>query len=89
MLKPLGNNVVIKKISDVEKNKYGIILTPSAEEKERNDIGEIIAISKAIDSNDIKVGDKVIYCKYAGSSYKDKYDTCLIIDISDILAVKN
>jgi len=76
----------VKKINDAEKNKYGIILTSSTEDKERNDIGEVVAIS--INTNELIIGDKVIYSKYAGSTLKQDGEDYLILNFDDILAVK-
>lgn len=86
MFKPLNNNVIIKKISDVEKNKYGIILSASIEDRERSDVGEVIAVADEI--FDVEIGDKVIYSKYAGSVLKQDGEEYLIINFADILAVK-
>lgn len=86
MFRPLNNNVIIKKISDVEKNKYGILLAPTIEERERNDIGEVISVADSV--FDVEIGDTVIYSKYAGSTLKENGEDYLIISIDDILAVK-
>lgn len=85
MLKPLNCNVVIKKTPDVEKNKYGILLSPSIEEQERNDIGEVVAVADEV--FDIEEGNKVLYSKFAGSTYKKNGEEYLIINFADILAV--
>lgn len=86
MFKPLNNMVIIKKLEEEVKSKSGIILSPSTEDKERNDIGEVIAIADGI--NELTIGDKVIYSKYAGTLLKQDGEDYLIIDIDDILAVK-
>lgn len=86
MFKPLNNMVIIKKLDEEVKSKSGIILAPSSEGRERNDLGEVIAIADSI--NELIIGDKVIYSKYAGSSLKQDGEDYLIIDIDDILAVK-
>jgi chaperonin GroES len=85
MFKPLGNNIIIKKISEEVKNKSGIILVSNSEDRERNDIGEVIAVSD--NANELKVGQKVIYSKYAGSTLKQDGEDYLIIDFDDILAL--
>lgn len=86
MFKPLGDNVIIEKVPEEEKNKFGIIIPSNVENTERNDIGKVIAVSEKV--NSVKESDEVVYCKYAGSSLKYCGKDCLILDISDILAVK-
>lgn len=86
MFKPLNNMVIIKKLEEEVKSKSGIILAPSAEGRERNDLGEVVAVADCI--NELTIGDKVIYSKYAGSSLKQDGENYLIISIDDILAVK-
>ena len=86
MFKPLGNNVIIKKVSEEVKSKSGIILMSGSEDRERNDIGEVVAMSAHID--ELELGQQVIYSKYAGSTLKEDGEDYLIIDFDDILAVK-
>lgn len=86
MFKPLNNNIIIKKVSEEVKSKCGIILVSSAEDRERNDIGEVVAISDNVD--ELEIGQQVIYSKYAGSTLKQDGEDYLIISIDDILAVK-
>ena len=86
MFKPLNNNIIIKKVSEETKRASGIILMSSAEDKERNDIGEVVALSDSI--SELLIGDKVIYSKYAGSTLKQDGEDYLIINFDDILAVK-
>ena len=71
-LKPLSNRVVIKFAEVEEKTQSGIILTASAQEKPQ--VAEIVAIGpgkvedgKAV-AMTVKVGDKVIASKYAGTT---------------------
>ena len=87
MFKPLNNNVIIKKVSEEVKTKSGIILTSSVEDRERNDIGEVVAVSDSI--SDLEIGNQVIYSKYSGSTLKEDGEEYLIISIDDILAVKD
>ena len=86
MFKPLNNLVILKKLEEEVKSKSGIILTASTEDRERNDLGEVVSISNKV--TELKLGDKVIYSRYAGSSLKQDGEDYLIIDIDDILAVK-
>ena len=73
-LKPLGERVVIKQLEAEEKTKGGIILTSSSKEKPQE--AEVIAVGPGatVDGKlvppQVKVGDKVIYSKYAGTEVK-------------------
>ena len=90
-LVPLGDRIVIKPIEREEVTKGGIILPDTAKEKPQE--GEIIAVGpgKLADDGtriamDVKVGDKVIYSKYAGSEVEIDNEKLLIIHESDIMA---
>jgi chaperonin GroES len=90
-LKPLGDRVVIKQLEAEEKTKSGIILPGSAKEKPQE--AEIIAVGPGgvIDGKEIKmevkVGDRVIYSKYAGTEVKIENDEFIIVKQNDILAI--
>ncbi len=92
-LVPLGDRVVIKPTPREEVSKGGILLPDTAKEKPQE--GEIIAVGagKLTDEGkrlpmDVKVGDKVIYSKYAGTEYKEIGDELVIMRESDLLAKK-
>ncbi|WP_326910474.1 co-chaperone GroES [Sedimentibacter sp. MB31-C6] len=89
-VKPLGERVVIKMIEAEEKTKSGIVLPGSAKEKPQ--VAEVLAIGSGITSDEkkkdeIKVGDKVIFSKFAGTEVKIDGEELIIIKLSDILAV--
>ena len=89
-LKPLGDRVVIKKVEVEEKTKSGIVLPGSAKEKPQ--IAEVIAVGAGITSDEkkkdeVKVGDKVIFSKFAGTEVKVDDEELIIIKLSDVLAV--
>lgn len=90
-MKPLGDRVVVRPLSEEEVTKGGIILPDTA--KERPQRGEIIAVGPGrLDDNgkriamELKKGDKVIYAKYAGTEVKEDDEELLILRESDILA---
>ena len=91
MIKPLADRVLIKMKESEETTKSGIIL--SAASKEKPQIAEIIAVGPGgnVEGNDIemyvKVGDKVIVSKYAGTEVKYGGEEYLIVKQTDILAV--
>lgn len=91
-LKPLGDRVVIKPQAREEMTKSGIYLPDTAKEKPQE--GTIIAIGDGRVTEDgkkvamiVKVGDKVLYAKYAGTEFKQDEDELLILSEKDILAV--
>ena len=73
-IKPLGDRVVIKVLESEETTKSGIVLPGSA--KERPQMAEVLAVGPGgiVDGKEVKmevkVGDKVIYSKYAGTEVK-------------------
>ena len=90
-LKPLADRVVVKLVEAEEKTKTGIILTASAQEKPQ--IAEVVAVGPGglVDGKEItmtvKVGDKVITSKYAGTEVKCDGVEYNIVRQSDILAI--
>ena len=91
-LRPLGDRVVVKPIAREEMTKSGIVLPDTAKEKPQE--GEIIAAGPGRlnddgerEAMDVKVGDKVLYAKYAGTEFKVDDEELLIVSQKDILAV--
>ena len=86
-LKPLGSRVIIKKLEAEEKTVGGIILTNTAKEKPQT--AEVVAVGPGTKDEpmEVKVGDTVVFSKFAGTDVK--YDGCeyTIMNQSDILAV--
>ena len=90
-IKPLSDRVVIKLVEAEEKTKTGIILTASAQEKPQ--IAEVVAVGPGglVDVKEVvmtvKVGDKVITSKYAGTEVKCDGIEYNIVRQGDILAI--
>ncbi len=91
-LRPLGDRVVIKPTPREEMTKSGIVLPDTAKEKPQE--GEVLAVGPgrkldngSTEAMDLKVGDKVLYAKYAGTEFKVDSDELLIVSQKDILAV--
>ena len=90
-VKPLGDRVVIKNVEMEETTKSGIVLTGAAKEKPQ--MAEVLAVGPGgmVDGKEIvmtvKVGDKVIYSKYAGTEVKIDGKEIIIVRQSDILAI--
>ena len=90
-LVPLGDRVVIKQLVAEEKTKSGIILPDNAKEKPQE--AEVIAVGPGGMVNgkevkmQVKVGDKVLYSKYAGTEFKIDKEEFIIVRQDDILAI--
>ncbi|MEG0912549.1 MAG: co-chaperone GroES [Oscillospiraceae bacterium] len=90
-LKPLSDRVVVKMAEAEETTKSGIILTASAKEKPQ--VADVVAVGPGglVDGNQVemtvKPGDKVIISKYSGTEVKIDKDECIIVRLSDILAI--
>jgi chaperonin GroES len=87
-LKPLGNRVVVEPISEEEVTKSGIIL-PDTIDKEKKAEGKILAIGagEKIVALGLKVGDKVLFGKYAGEEVKVGNTEYKILTDEDVLAI--
>ncbi|MDD2786275.1 MAG: co-chaperone GroES [Patescibacteria group bacterium] len=92
-LRPLNDRLIVKALPKEEVTKSGIIL-PDTVDKERPEQGEVIAIGpgKLLEDGkrsamDVKVGDKVIFKKYAPDEVKIENEEYLVISEYDVLAV--
>ncbi len=91
-VKPLADRVLVKRIEEEEQKVGNIIIPDTAKEKpqqgeivavgpgSRNDKGEVVPL-------EVKVGDKVLFSKYAGTEVKIDGEEYLIMRESDILAI--
>lgn len=92
-IKPLGDRVVIKNLESKETTASGIVLPGSAQEKPQ--IAKILAVGPGglVDGKEVtmnvKVGDKVIFSKYAGTEIKIDDEDLIIVRQNDILAIVN
>ncbi len=92
MLKPLSDRVILKLTQIEETTKSGIVLPSSS--KEKSSVAEVIAVGpggKDEKGNDItmllKVGDRVVCSKYAGTEIKYENEEYMIVRQSDVLAI--
>ncbi|MBI4867530.1 MAG: co-chaperone GroES [Candidatus Wallbacteria bacterium] len=92
-LTPLGDRVVIKPAEEEEKTAGGIYL-PETASKDKPFKGEVMAVGRGKLNDkgerqplEVKVGDKVIYSKYAGTEIKVNEQKLLIVREEDILAI--
>lgn len=91
-LKPLGDRLVVEPLEKEERTASGIILPETAKEKPQE--GTVLAAGPGrIDEDgdrvvmDVKVGDVVLYARYAGTEVKINDKKLLILKESDILAI--
>ena len=86
-LKPLFDRVVIRNIETEEVTKGGILLTSASKEKPQ--MAEVIAVGPGAKDVEmvVRVGDKVVYTKYAGTEVKLDGQEVIVIKQGDILAV--
>ena len=87
-LKPLGDRIVVKVLSREEKTKGGIVLPDTAKEKPTEAVGS----GKVLDNGqklpvEVKVGDRIIFSKYAGTEVKIDGDEYVIFSERDVLAI--
>lgn len=92
MIKPLGDRVVIEAVEKEETTASGIVLPDTAKEKPQE--GKVLAVGSGTLDDDgdripleVKVGDRVIFSKYAGTEIKYEGKELLIMRESDILAI--
>ena len=92
ILRPLGDRVVVRPAAREEATKGGIVLPDTSKEKPQR--GEIVAAGKGRLNDDgervamdVKVGDTVLFAKYAGTEFKHEDEDLLILSEKDILAI--
>jgi len=81
---PLGKRVLVEREEEVSKTASGIIIPDNAS-KEKPSSGKVVALGK--ECEDVKVGDKVVFAKYAGSEVTLDDKKYLILNLEDVLGV--
>jgi|SoimicMinimDraft_4_1059732.scaffolds.fasta_scaffold154296_2 chaperonin GroES len=91
-IQPLGDRVVVKASTRETVTKSGIVLPDTAKEKPQE--GEVLAVGpgKILDNGkrttlEVKVGEKVLFAKYAGTEVKMDGEEYLILRESDIMGI--
>ena len=91
-IRPLHDRVIVKRIEEERKTAGGIVIPDNAAEKP--DQGEVIAIGtgKVMEDGkvrplDVKVGDRVLFGKYSGSTVKVEGDELLVMREEDTMGV--
>jgi chaperonin GroES len=91
-IKPLRDRIIVRRLSQEEKTKGGIIIPDTAKEKPQE--GEVIAVGngKVLDDGkvvplELKKGDKILFGKYAGTEIKVDGEELLIVREDEVLGV--
>lgn len=91
-IRPLHDRVIVKRVEEERKSAGGIVIPDSAKEKPSQ--GEVIAVGngKILDNGevralDVKVGDKVLFGKYAGNEVKVEGEELIVMREEDIMGV--
>ena len=93
-LRPLGDRVVLAPVEREEVTKSGIVLPDTAKEKPQEAVVLAVGPGRMLENGtvvpmEIKVGEHVLYAKYAGNEFKIDEEECLIVSEKDILAIVN
>lgn len=93
-IKPLGERIVLKVLESEERTKSGIVLPDTAKEKPQ--MGKVVAVGsgRIMENGDrmaleVKVGDRVLFAKYAGTEVKLDGEEYMVLKENDILAIVN
>jgi chaperonin GroES len=90
---PLRDKVVVKRLEEIEEKTPGGIIIPDTA-KEKPQIGEVVAVGKGkilqdgkVIPPEVKVGDRVLFAKYAGTEVKIEGEEYLIMSEDEILGI--
>jgi len=83
-IKPLGDRVLIKPITEEKRTEGGLVLPDTSKEKPQK--AEIVAVGK-LEDVELNVGDRVIFSKYAGTEIKLEGEDYILIDSGDVLGL--
>lgn len=91
-IRPLHDRVIVKRMEEERTTSGGIVIPDTAAEKPQK--GEVVAVGngKQLDNGevrklDVKVGDKVLFGKFAGTEVKVDDDDVLVMREDDVMAV--
>jgi chaperonin GroES len=92
MIRPLHDRIIVRRIEESEQMRGGLYIPDTAKEKPQE--GEVIAVGngKVLENGtktelDVKVGDRILFGKYAGSEVKLEGEEYLILREDDVLGV--
>jgi chaperonin GroES len=83
-VKPLGDRILVKLIAEQERTQGGIYIPDTAKDKPQT--GEVVAVGDGEEVK-VKVGQKVLFAKFAGTEVKLGSEDHLLLSMDDVLAV--
>jgi len=91
-IRPLHDRVIVKRVEEETTTPGGIVLPGSAAEKPSQGIVLAVGLGKALDNGtvralEVKVGDKVLFGKYAGSEVKVDGEEIIVMREEDIMGI--
>tara|TARA_B100000700_G_C14877678_1_gene776493 strand:+ start:780 stop:1085 length:306 start_codon:yes stop_codon:yes gene_type:complete len=93
-IRPIGDKILVKRMSAEEKTQGGIIIPDSSQEKPLE--GEVVSVGNGRSDNKgnitpltVKKGDKILFSKYGGNELSLDGDDLLIMAETDVLAIIN
>jgi len=92
VIKPLEDRIVVRPLEAEQTTASGLVIPDTAKEKPQEGIVEAVGTGRILDNGtkvpmELKVGDKVLYAKYAGNEFKLDEIEYLIVSEKDVLAV--
>ena len=81
--KPLGERLLVKSVEESNTTASGIIIPDNAKEKPNR--AEVLAVGSEVE--DVKVGDTVVYGKYAGTELSLDGENYIVLELGDVLGV--
>lgn len=83
-VRPIGDRVVVQPIPEPDRTEGGLFKPETAQE-DRPTRGTVVAVGTK--AKDVSEGDEVVFTKYGGSEIVVDGETCLVIDVKDLLGV--
>ncbi len=90
-IRPLHDRIIVKRVTEEEKTKGGIIIPDSAKEKPQE--GKVVAVGKGrledgkLVPMEVKAGDRILFSKYSGNEIKIDGDDLLIMKEDEVLGI--
>jgi chaperonin GroES len=91
-IRPVGDKVIIQRVSAETKTSGGIVLPDTAQEKPKRGIVRAVGTGRLLDSGErskmqLKAGDEIVFTTYSGTEVKVSGQEYLIMDEGDVLAI--
>jgi chaperonin GroES len=84
-VQPLGSRVLVRLLDEDSVTASGLVIPDTAKEKGQK--GEVVAVGDDEETIKVKVGDRVLFAKYAGTELSLSGQEYLLMDANDLLAV--